>query len=106
MLAIIQEIASKSYTFREVAAYVTIAVCMSFAVGFLLAAYTRIFADGIGKKDTEWRRLALLPCEHQPGGYRQSTYIEAIKECRRVRNVGLKDAKEMVDKWIASNAKA
>lgn len=45
MLAIIQEIASKSYTFREVAAYVTIAVCMSFSVGFLLAAFTRIFKE-------------------------------------------------------------
>lgn len=45
ILAIIQEIASKSYTFREVAAYVTIAVCMSFAVGFLLAAFTRIFKE-------------------------------------------------------------
>lgn len=43
MIAIIQEIASKSYTFREVAAYVTIAICMSFSIGFLLAAYTRIF---------------------------------------------------------------
>jgi len=103
MCTFFQSIASHSYTFREIAAYVTLAVCMSFSVGFLIAAYTRIFAEGFGKKDAEWRRLALLPCEHNPGGYRPSTYIEAIKECRRVRNIGLKDAKEMVDKWIASN---
>lgn len=58
MLAIIQEIASKSYTFREVAAYVTISVCMSFAVGFLLAAFARIFKEQ-QKEYVEWSKIPI-----------------------------------------------
>lgn len=91
MLAIIQEIASKSYTFREVAAYVTIAVCMSFAVGFLIAAFTRIFKE-LNPSLQEWQRLALRGEDY---------YIPAIKECRLCTGLPLKDSRKKVDDWLA-----
>lgn len=42
MIAFIQSLEAHVFTFKEVAGYVTLAVCMSFSVGFLLAAYTRM----------------------------------------------------------------
>jgi hypothetical protein len=47
MIPFIQSLEAHVYTFKEVAGYVTVAVCMAFSVGFLLAAYTRIFQKEI-----------------------------------------------------------
>ena len=43
MIPLLQSLEAHVFTFKEVAAYVTLAVCMAFAAGFLIAAYTRIF---------------------------------------------------------------
>jgi len=68
MVTFFQSIASNSYTFREVAAYVTIAVCMSFAIGFLIAAYTRIFyeRDDIKRKASHEEWFQEWPKHHDP----------------------------------------
>lgn len=94
MLAIIQEIASKSYTFREVAAYVTIAVCMSFAVGFLLAAFTKIFKEQ-RKPMEKWKQLA-VDKDH---------YIDAVREYRNFMHSTLREAKDAVDAFLTYKTK-
>lgn len=57
MFTFFQSIASHSYTFREVAAYVTISSCMSGAIMFLIAAYTRIFAERKHSDYIDWSKL-------------------------------------------------
>jgi hypothetical protein len=68
--------------------------------GYLLGILSKPFKDQIPGRDAEWKRLALLPVRKNSMGF-DSSYIAAIKECRFARGVSLKDAKEMVDKWIA-----
>lgn len=58
MIALIQSLEAHVFTFKEVAGYVTLAVYMSFAVGFLIAAYTRIFADR--KELTDRKRMRTI----------------------------------------------
>lgn len=43
MIAFIQSLEAHVFTFKEVVGYVTISSCMSGAIMFLLAAFTRIF---------------------------------------------------------------
>lgn len=78
------------YTFKEVAAYVTLSACMSFAFGFLIAAYTRIFSERKTKL-AEWQRIALRGEDY---------YIASIKECRLYTGLPLKDSRKKVDEWL------
>lgn len=94
MIAFIQSLEAHVFTFKEVAGYVTIAVCMSFAVGFLIAAFTRIFKEQ-RKPMEKWKQLA-VDKDH---------YIDAVREYRNFMHSTLREAKDAVDAFLTYNPK-
>jgi len=84
------------YTLREVVAYATITGCLAFMVGFLIAAYTRIFSVNEQKKETpKWQQLA-LDKDH---------YIDSVREYRNFMHSPLREAKAAVDSFLTYQPK-
>jgi ribosomal protein L7/L12 len=64
---------------------------MSFAFGFLIAAYTRIFSGQSKKEELpKWQQLA-IDRDH---------YIDAVREYRNLMQSTLREAKDAVDAFL------